>query len=564
MPHLKYRDPDGETVLLELQDRELVLGRLPSCDVIIPSSVVSRKHARIFPREGGWWIADLGSPLGTFVNRIRIQDETVLRAGDQIAIGEQTISFSDRPAATGRTAPAPSGSSSATAIADLPVTDPFGSTDSRPVPGVAPEVVERQKVEEGPLVRTAMSAQSLDLRDLAAPARSGVRSSENELLALVRIADGIHRCPDVQSICRTALEMAMRATGADRGAMAVRDEVARDFVHVAELHASGTELTTAPVMVSRTFVRDVMREKVALFAHDTGADSKLSMAQSVVALEIRSILAAPLWDGDRILGYLYLDSTGKGRLFGPRDLDLISVIGFQTGTAISRLKLADKIREEQTRRTDLARFFSADVIRHIEEEGRQGRLDPALSAHEQVVTVLFSDIQGFTSLGEGLEPGDLKVFLDDYFDRMTEIIVDHCLGTLDKYMGDGIMALFGAPFSRGEADDARRAVDAAVRMRESVEGLRKDYPQHAKMAIRIGINTGKVIAGMMGSRRRLEYSVVGDAVNVASRLESTCEAGRIQIGDSTWQLVKTDFDCAPAGERQVKNRAQPVRTYWVS
>ncbi len=108
-----------------------------------------------------------------------------------------------------------------------------------------------------------------------------------------------------------------------------------------------------------------------------------------------------------------------------------------------------------------------------------------------------------------------------------------------------------------------RAVHAAVAMRDAVEKLRREEPRYADLAIRIGVNTGRVVAGMLGSRRRLEYTVIGDAVNVAARLESTSEPNRIQIGESTHELVKHAFECEVSGERTFKNREKPVRAWWV-
>ena len=565
MPHLKHRDavvdlPSGKT---------LTIGRLPECDLVIPAAIVSRRHAQVVEKNGHWQIVDLGSQHGTFVNRLRVT-EKLLEADDQIRIGGDLIVFSDKPA------PAPKkkvAGAVAIARADLPPPDPRrapeltdGSLEmTDPTNAIPPAVVDKRKVDEGTMVKAAISAQGLDLGTLheESPKKGGGgrSTSQSQLLALVRISDGIHRCPDVASVCRTAVEMAMRATGADRGAMAVRDEAKRDFVQIAQLHRVGPQFVDGEVQVSRTFVREVMRERVAMFAQDTGSDEKLSMAKSIVAMAIRSILGAPLWDGDRILGYLYLDSTGTGRRFSPRDLDLISVIGYQAGAAISRMKLVDKAREAEARRQNYARFLPRDVIRLVEEQG--GKVDPSV-AQQQTATVLFSDIQGFTSLGEDMEPAALKAFLDDYFERMTEILVDRCGGTLDKYIGDGIMALFGAPFSpKGEQDDALRAVEASVLMREEMDALRKAHPAHGATQIRIGINTGKVTAGFMGSRRRIEYTVIGDAVNVASRLESTSEAGKIQIGESTWVKVKDRYQCVAAGERQVKNRTKPVQCWYV-
>jgi len=361
-------------------------------------------------------------------------------------------------------------------------------------------------------------------------------------------------------VCKTAVEMVMTATRTTRGVLALATPEGV-FIPVFQ-RVNGQRVETGEVQVSSTFVERMVSKRVALIALDTGLDEALSTARSVVAMNIRSILCTPLWDGEEILGYLYLDNTKIDHRFGKADLDFVSAVAHATASEIGRLRLVERIREEEERRRNLGRFLSPDVIKLIDEEASAG-LEPTLSAREQLVTVLFTDIRGFTSLSERMKPAEVKRFLDDYFDRMTEIIIDRYQGTLDKYIGDAIMALFGAPFSNGSETDARRAVAAAVEMRDTLAGLRKQHPEYADIQIRVGINTGRMIAGMMGSQRRLEYSVIGDSVNVASRLESTAEPGTIQIGQSTHELVKDAFRCKLAGDRRVKNRAQPVRAYWV-
>jgi adenylate cyclase len=366
-------------------------------------------------------------------------------------------------------------------------------------------------------------------------------------------------------VASTAVSLAMRATGADRGVLATREEDGGEFVPRVQLTTVGDGAFSAgEVEISQTFVQNAVQKKVAAIARNTWDDVDLSSAKSIVALQIRSILCAPFGDGKDVQGYLYLDSVGAGRMFGLDDLDLVSVIGHHANAQLGRLRLQEKMQAERQRRENLARFLSPDVIRHIEEEAEGGDLDPTLSVREQQATVLFSDIVGFAAISEGMKPPALKRLLDDYFDKMTEILVDRHAGTLDKYIGDAIMALFGAPFSKGVSEDAVRAVSAAVDMRDALEQLRRDRPvEFGKVQFRIGVNTGKVVAGMMGSKRRLEYSVLGDAVNVASRLESSGEPGKILIGEETFAAVQHAFVCESAGERQVKNRARPVKCWWV-
>jgi adenylate cyclase len=539
MAYLRLRGPDGEESTFPLGDREVILGRQPGCDVVLASDVVSRKHARVFQAKDGWHIADLGSSHGTLVKGKRIKEQA-LAPGMEAVVGNWTVILEEG------VAKAPSGVKVALEI-------DWGTDEATATSSHEPEVVERRKIDDNELFRMSRSVQGVDLRELVAPPKDQLAPerglSDNPFVALVRIGDELHRASDAEAVTRTAVELAMRAAAADRGLLALKDPAKERYTPRAQLAQVRGVISPSNVAPSRTFIAKVLRLKEAMIARDADQDIDLREAKSIQALDIRSVVCVPMIEKEEVVGFLYLDKIGRGS-FSARDLDLLCMIGYQTAAELGRLR-------EQERRLSLSRFFSGDVVRLLEQEG-------GAATKAQVVTVLFSDLQGFTSLAEEEEPMELKKFLDVYFDRMTEILVDRHGGTLDKYIGDSIMALFGAPFSRGPETDARNAVAAAIDMIDALDGLRREFPKYGSLQMRIGVNSGKVVAGMMGSRRRLEYSVLGDTVNVASRLESTGEPGKIQIGETTHVAVKNHFRCEPAGERKMKNRAAPVKCYWVS
>jgi adenylate cyclase len=152
------------------------------------------------------------------------------------------------------------------------------------------------------------------------------------------------------------------------------------------------------------------------------------------------------------------------------------------------------------------------------------------------------------------------MLLNLYFSRMTDIIFAHD-GTLDKYIGDGLMAVFGAPMEK--KDDADRAIRAALEMRSELARMMEGTETPKKFTIRIGVNTGRVVAGNIGSPRRMDYTVIGDPVNVASRLESIAQPGQILIGEETYRLVKDRFKIREVGRRKVKGRSSEIMVYEV-
>jgi adenylate cyclase len=177
---------------------------------------------------------------------------------------------------------------------------------------------------------------------------------------------------------------------------------------------------------------------------------------------------------------------------------------------------------------------------------------------------LFSDIRGFTTLSEKMDPQHLVALLNEYFTEMVNIVMDEG-GVVDKYIGDAIMAVFGAPVAKPE--DAANAVRAAVRMRIALRELNTRLAGRGLPPLRtgIGIHTGVVVAGNIGSERRMEYTVIGDAVNLASRLESsTKEVGAdVLISEDTYELTKSTIEARAMREITVKGRNQPVMTYEV-
>src|SRR5262249_41472831 len=207
--------------------------------------------------------------------------------------------------------------------------------------------------------------------------------------------------------------------------------------------------------------------------------------------------------------------------------------------AVERARLNQKILAEEKKRERLGRFLSPQgTNRILATSDSQGA---ALGVpEEKSASILFADIVGFTTMSEKMSPQAVALLLNDYLSRMTDIIFKY-EGTLDKYIGDAIMAVFGAPLEM--SDHAARAVKAALQMQERLQEFNSEHREH-HLRIRIGINSGRVVAGEIGSVNKKEYTVLGDTVNTASRLESSvAKPGMVVIGENTHELVKDQFQC---------------------
>jgi adenylate cyclase len=246
-------------------------------------------------------------------------------------------------------------------------------------------------------------------------------------------------------------------------------------------------------------------------------------------------------------------------VFTMEDLELLKTIGCQMAMIIGQARLNQQVQEEERLRQRLERFHSPQVIEMIVKDHQEAK-DELMEAKELTTTILFTDMVKFTPLSEQMHPREINQLLNQYFSMMTDIIFEHN-GTLDKYLGDGLMAVFGAPVEK--EDDAERAVRAALDIRNEFLNMVDETDSGKKIEIRIGINTGKVVGGNIGSPRRMDYTVIGDPVNTASRLESIAAPNKIYIGEETYNQVKDKFEVREVGPTKLKGKREEIMVYEV-
>lgn len=227
----------------------------------------------------------------------------------------------------------------------------------------------------------------------------------------------------------------------------------------------------------------------------------------------------------------------------------------------THLALRQSRRHLESLSEKLSRYLSPQVYRSIFE----GRQDARIGSSRKKLTVFFSDIVGFTRQTEGMEPEDLAFILNGYLNRMAQIVHRHG-GTFDKFMGDAVLVFFGDPESLGVAEDARAAVRMAIEMRDSLSQLGAEWADRGiprGFEVRMGLTTGFCTVGNFGSEERMAYTIIGNQVNLASRLQSSAQPGEISIVHETWLLVKEDFECLPKEPIFVKGFERPIQTYSV-
>jgi adenylate cyclase len=273
--------------------------------------------------------------------------------------------------------------------------------------------------------------------------------------------------------------------------------------------------------------------------------------RSALSAEIQSLICVPLVLREEIIGVFGAINRRGLEGFGREDERLLLAVTSQVDTAVF------ESLEKQRIRSTFSRYVSPKVVDLMLKTDQD-----FLKVDRALLTVLFSDMRGFTSVTERTDPDILMSFLNEHLAAMTEVIDRH-KGTVDKFVGDEVVALFGAPMPM--EDHAQRAVCTALEMQQAHQELMASWVRagHEVVPIGIGINTGEMIVGNIGCQRQMDYTAVGDNMNLASRICGVARGGQVLISQGTYQLIRHDVAVNELAPVQVKGKAQPVQLYEV-
>jgi len=516
----------------------LVVGRAVTSDVPIFDPTISRSHAQVTAQDAGVHVKDLGSSNGTFLNGSRIT-EAVAAPNDVVTFGKvafyvRTVSAAPaaapRPPSGGFPAPKPAG---ATIVRQLPVRD-SGSLES-PLKGI-----ER---EAG--------------RQAAAPPDAAASRNAKKLELLLEISKALSRQQEVDKLLESVVDFTFQVMDVDRVSILLKEKDGSEPIPRISKSRLGEGYASAR-HVPKSIVGQVVNERVAILT-DNAAEDERFKGKSIMLQSVRSAMGAPLMSSaGSVLGLIYVDNLTSTHAFTDEDLEFLIAFSGVAAVAIENGQLADRIRREALVLSNFQRYFAPDLAKQIAEHGEEVKL----GGDKKPVVIFFSDIRGFTSMSENMAPDDVASLLGEYFNEMVEIVFRHG-GTLDKFIGDAIMALWGAPLA--SADDADKAMRAAIDMQRALVPLNEHWKATGKpeIAIGIGINFGEVFAGNIGSEQRMEYTVLGDAVNTASRLCSNAGRGEIMISEPLFRRLKSPPAVEAREPIKVKGKAKPVPIYHV-
>ena len=501
---------DGVAKRFLVPSGDTIVGRAVSCGLVLSDASVSRQHASLMARDRKLFVQDLGSRFGTHKNGVAVSGETELVFGDRIALGNLMLDVCGPP-------------------------DAAVSLDESHVIDVAATIF--RPIEPAPLAG----------RDDESP--SGSADAARLMTLLSEIAGTLVVAQPLQQVLDKIVDLTFGSVPAERaflllqGGAELTPEVSRD--------RDGRSLTGA--RISRTVVQKVLRERVAMLASDTAVDPRLVDAVSIQAMSVRSFMCAPLWNRNDVIGVLYDDNPFSKR-FTPGDLDVFTALANYAAVAIEQARLALELLDETKRRERLQRYHSPGVVSRILDGGS---LEGHTGAQAREVSVMFSDIVGFTSMSQRMAPKDVVALLSSFFEMVTDIIFEH-EGTLDKFIGDCVMAVFGAPFD--QLDHARRAVNAARDVRRALVPFNRQIAP-LSLQLRIAINSGHAMVGDVGSAKRREFAVLGDMVNAASRLERLAQPDQILMSGATYELAGSDLHVNSLGRTTLRGQVGEVELF---
>ncbi len=535
---VEYATPDGKVHARQLKQRTAI-GRHTDNDIQLLDPEVSKAHLTLEARSDGVFLTDLASANGTLVNGT-VVSSCRLHDGDAIQVGNTLLRFflemNEEPP------PPPPPTMSSLPERARPRSDP-----DRTVVTIVPELVSADSTNVFALPMEEDFAPAERINDAGL-----LRRDYDRLRVAFDLACSVGLEPNLEKLGETILQRILDVLPADTAVIMLRSTEG-ELSTLASFAERNEE-----VRIPRAIIDQVVSSRDGLLTSDAQLDAALRASHTVVGQRIRSALCVPLLVGRDVVGVIHLSSSSAAGAYEERDLALLRAIAQPAALAVANARLVRRIEEEAKTRAQLSRFLSPALLEKVVRR----ELNLETSGDKVLATVLFCDIRGFTSISDGANPETVVSMLNEYFEAMVEVVFQHN-GVLDKFLGDGLMAVWGTPVRA--PDDAAQAVRAAKKMREVLDlvvnaarARRGEGPLRAGY----GIATGMVIAGAMGAKRRQDFTVIGDTVNLSSRLCGEARPGQVlacEVTERAAQAHGVRFN--PLEARLVKGVARPVPVF---
>lgn len=497
MPSLTTKEGWNPGSIFEITEEPLSIGRSSqACTIVLKHDFnVSRVHATLARRPDGRILLRDQSKNGTFLNGNRIK-EAFLSDKDEVQIGRTRFAFSASSAAR-----------------DFERDFNFVNPSVRTIIGVGDALAAKPARED---------AQAL--------------ARENARLQLIfEVSANLSSAVNLSEVLGLVMEKVMELFRPDEAFLLLRDRSGELIPTIVRSREGQTKIEH--VAISKAIMARVLQEEVAILSSDAQTDARFGKGDtSVFSSQVRSFMCTPLKAKAGVLGMLHLHSKRAVGAYTEEDLRLLTGVSNQAALAVENARLYATVQHQAKQRANFERFLSPNVVEQIVD----GSKKIELGGKAQEVTVLFSDIRGYTALSEKLTAEQMISLLNEYFQEMTAEVF-RFEGSLDKFIGDALLAVFGSPFKG--PDDPDRALQCALAMQEKLRRMNEEWERRGHPVIQMGIGlcTGVAALGMVGSDQRMEFTVIGDVVNTASRLCSAAAPGQILASKATLAKAQAPF-----------------------
>jgi len=540
----KLTSTDGGQHFELREGTSLVIGRAPTSDIPIFDPTISRRHAEVRVDDHGVSVRDLGSSNGTFLNGLKIENSP-LHLGDVVTFGKVGFRLQEVP----RISPLPRAAPSVSAVA---------AAASTKEPAAGGTIVRQVAVRDPDALISAIRGGDVTASTLAGVSAEHAAASQDKTLqklaTLLEVSKGLGKSADTDAVLEKVVRYAYQILDVDRVAILLV-ESSGDLVPKISRDKRGSNM---PRAVPQSIARKAVEDKVAILSDNAVEDQRFT-GQSIVMQQIRSAICCPLVGSEeRVLGVLYVDNVTTTHRFSEEDLEFLIAFSGIAAVAIENNQFAERIQREMLARSNLSRFFAPQVAERIASSREVTRL----GGEKRPVTVLFSDIRGFTPLSESMAPDDMAQLLTEYFTEMVDCVFRND-GNLDKFVGDSVMAQWGAPIA--SPDDPDKAMRAAIEMMQELDKLNAKWRAEGRPELQhgIGLNHGEAFAGNIGSERRLEFTVIGDTVNTASRLCAAAGAGEILITQEMREALSAPPKLKKCPPMEFRGKSNPMPVFQV-
>ncbi len=514
--HISYTYLAGPPQHFEAESDSIIVGRLwrgqPVDLDLTPDNTVSRRHARLTHENGIYWVEDLGSTGGTWVNGQRITAKIQLAPEDQITVGQTTLEMIMEPA----------------------------------------PLISGESTLEGVLTSSVSAVDSPSALILAA---ASLEIIKRRLTAFYELGAALGTMDTVEALSKTIVQHLRQAIPrAQRAALLLQDE--RGLLPKAYVPEK------VKPSISLNLARQAIEKQQAFTWRLPIAEETGRPFDSVILHGTQCAMYAPLiWKGE-VLGVVFVDTTNVGSTFDDDDLRMLMAMASQAAMFVKNYALQQDLRRQEVVRSNLLRQFSPQVAERLERMLKEPGDWQLGGKQAEPVTILVSDVRGFTSLSAGMEPGDVVELLNELFSVCIPIIFKYN-GTVDKYVGDSILAVFGSP----EPDERQweHALRAALDMQQAI-GAQKEKWQSRNLPVcqvGIGIHTGAILHGFIGVAERMEYTVIGDTVNRAVRYCDGAGREEVVISPAVYERVADLVEAEPKTIRTKHPESEPDMAAYV-